>query len=223
MRRWVIEGKTPRVLVGTQRLAVRIHDVNGGAVTPGSRGENYATLPGPVGLDGSIALADSDSSELAGGTGRGRRGDQRASRQRGSQSCDDELLHAVGTLPPMRRAGPVIGDDANFLRSLAVMPAFGGDAMGSVLGARCDAPERLHQMMLSGMALQVRRVSCAAVAQRDRVVEVEVGGGLRRTISARVGIEHVLDTMRTHRLLTVRLAEVVRWSCAAETVEARRI
>jgi hypothetical protein len=52
-------------------------------------------LPGAVGLDGSIALADTPRpSGLAPGAGRRRRGDQPADRQCHSQSSNDVLLHS---------------------------------------------------------------------------------------------------------------------------------
>jgi hypothetical protein len=57
VRRWVNEGKTPRVLVRTQPLAVCIGEViGGGAGQPAiGLGKRHATSPGAVRLDGSIA------------------------------------------------------------------------------------------------------------------------------------------------------------------------
>ena len=100
------------MLVGTQRLAVGVGDVNRGAVTPAGRGKHHAPLPGAVGLDGPIALADNDATELAGSTGPGRGRDQRTGSQRSSQSCDKELLHADwDTTAELERRGLVIGDN----------------------------------------------------------------------------------------------------------------
>jgi len=69
VRRWVSKGETPRVQVRAHQIAAPVVEGTA-AATP--RGEKlHATLPGAVGLDGSIALADSDSSVLAAGVGRG--------------------------------------------------------------------------------------------------------------------------------------------------------
>ena len=72
VRWWVGEGEIGRMLVGTHQIAVPFgHEVGTGAVR-NQAGNCHATLPGAVGLDRSIALADYGSSVLAAGAGRRR-------------------------------------------------------------------------------------------------------------------------------------------------------
>jgi len=73
----------------------------------------HAALPAAVVLDGSIAhLFNESSSVLAAGTGRRRRGDQRTSRQRGSQYSDDvfaEIRAVIGSRGRGYPATPAYG------------------------------------------------------------------------------------------------------------------
>ena len=113
-RRWVSEGETPRMQVRTHQIAAVVVVVTGATTTRRVEVEYHASLPGAVGLDGSIASADREASIEAAGAGRRRCCDQPSGDQHGSQSSDDAVLHGFSRrIAPANRLNRGRATDAN--------------------------------------------------------------------------------------------------------------